>query len=151
MQEKIIEIIVHILSEIKGVKHINELNLTDLKVEGYTEAEINSAFAWLYSKIDAGESLFIEKNKSNKSHRFFHKSEKNILTLEAMGYLMQLKELSIISDLDEELILDKIFFLGYQRADVSEIKLITASLIFHLEDRSDVLGRLILQNNETVN
>ncbi|CAN5604192.1 hypothetical protein BH10BAC5_BH10BAC5_29170 [soil metagenome] len=151
MQEKIIEIIVHILSEIRNSKHINELDLNSLKIEGYTDAEINSAFAWLYSKIDAGESLFVENRKLNKSHRFFHKSEKNILTLEAIGYLIQLKELNIISDLDEELILDKVFFLGYQKADVGEIKLIVASLIFNLEDKSDILGRLILQNNETVN
>ncbi len=151
MQEKIIEIIVHILSEIKNSKHIHELDLNTLKGEGYTDAEINSAFAWLYSKIDAGESLFVESKKLNKSHRFFHKSEKNILTLEAIGYLIQLKELNIISDLDEEVILDKIFFLGYQKADIGEIKLIVASLIFNLEDKSDILGRLILQNNETVN
>ena len=151
MQEKIIEIIVHILSEIKNSKQIDDLDINSLKGEGYTDAEINSAFAWLYSKIDSGESLFFENKKLNKSHRFFHRSEKSILTLEAIGYLIQLKELNIISDLDEELILDKIFFLGYQKADVSEIKLIVSTLIFNLEDKSDILGRLILQNNETVN
>lgn len=150
MQEKIIEIIVYILNEMRNSKHINEIDLKKLNKDGYTEAEINTAFAWIFSKIESGEKLFNESSASNKSHRFFHNAEQNILSTEAMGYLIQMKELCIISDLDEELIIDKIFMAGYQKVGVEEIKLLISSLLFDFEDKTNSISRLVLQNNETI-
>ena len=150
MQEKIIEIIVYILNEMRNSKHINEIDLKKLNKDGYTEAEINTAFAWIFSKIESGEKLFNEASASNKSHRFFHNAEQNILSTEAMGYLIQMKELCIISDLDEELIIDKIFMAGYQKVGVEEIKLLISSLLFDFEDKTNSISRLVLQNNETI-
>ncbi len=150
MQEKVIEIIVYILNEMRNSKRLNEIDIKKLNVDGYTDAEINTAFAWIFSKIDSGEKLFNESDKTSKSHRFFHNAEQNIMTTEAMGYLIQLKELTLISDMDEELIIDKIFMSGYQKVGVDEIKLIISSLLFDFEDSSTSLNRLVLQNNETI-
>ena len=150
MQEKVIEIIVFILNEIRNSKQINEIDLKKLNKDGYTEAEINTAFAWIFSKIDIGVKLFNEPSNSKKSHRFFHEAEKNILTTEAMGYLIQMKELEIITETEEELVLDKIFMAGYQKAGVEEIKLILSTILFESEDNSNSVNRIVLQNNETI-
>jgi len=61
-----------------------------------------------------------------------------------------MKELGLISDLDEELIIDRIFFLGYQKAGIPEIKTVLTTLIFNFDGKSDKLERLILHNNETI-
>lgn len=151
MQEKIIEIIVFILSEIRNSKHIDEIDLIKLNKDGYTEAEINTAFAWIFSKIEIGEKLLNEPSFTQKSHRFFHNAEKNILTTEAMGYLIQMKELRIISDTEAEQIIDKVFLAGYQKAGVEEIKIILSTLLFDSDDNSNSLNRLVLLNNETIN
>jgi uncharacterized protein Smg (DUF494 family) len=150
MQEKIIEIIVYILTEIRNSKHINDIDLKKLDRDGYTEAEINTAFAWIFSKIDSGKKLFAESSPQSKSHRFFHSAEQSILTTDAMGYLIQMRELGIISDLDKEMIIDKVFLSGYQKAGVKEIKLIISSILFDFEDKSNLLSRLVLNNNETI-
>lgn len=150
MQEKIIEIIVFILNEMRNSKHINDIDLKKLNKDGYTDAEINTAFAWIFSKIDTGEKVFDDKKRSGKSHRFFHEAEKNILTTEAMGYLIQMKELGIISDSDGETLIDKVLMAGYQRAGIDEIKLVLSTLLFDSEDRSNSLNHLVLQNNETI-
>ncbi|MEO8447086.1 MAG: DUF494 family protein [bacterium] len=150
MQEKVIEIIVYILNEIRNSKRISEIDLKKLNTDGYTDAEINTAFAWIFSKIDSGEKLFDDRSRESKSHRFFHSTEQSILSTEAMGYLIQMRELGIISDLDKELIIDKIFISGYQKAGVEEIKLIISSLLFDLEAKPDSINRLVLQNNETI-
>jgi Smg protein len=150
MQEKVIEIIVYILNEMRNSKHINEIDIKRLNSDGYTDAEINTAFAWIFSKIEAGEKVFTGHSEETKSHRFFHNSEQNILSTEAMGYLIQMKELGIISGMDEELIIDKIFMAGYQKAGVEEIKLIISSLLFDFEDKTNSINRLVLQNNETI-
>ncbi len=150
MHEKIIEIIVYILSEMKDSKHINEIDIKKLNNNGYTDAEINTAFVWIFSKMDVGDKVLSDVPYRTKSHRFFHSAEQSILSTEAMGYLIQMKELGILAELDEELIIDKVISAGYQKAGVEEIKMIITSLIFDNEDRSDSLNRLIIQNNETI-
>lgn len=150
MQEKIIEIIVYILSEMKESKHINDIDLKKLNKNGYTDAEINTAFVWIFSKMDGGERVLHDAPYKSKSHRFFHSSEQSILTTETMGYLIQMKELGIISDLDEEQIIDRVILAGYQKAGVEEIKMIISSLLFDNEDKPDSFNRLIIQNNETI-
>jgi uncharacterized protein Smg (DUF494 family) len=150
MQEKIIEIIVYILTEMRNSKHTNDIDLNKLDRDGYTEAEINTAFAWIFSKIDSGEKLFTQSDSQSKSHRFFHSAEQTILTTDAMGYLIQMRELGIISDLDKEMIIDKVFLSGYQKADVEEIKLIISTILFDFEDKSSLLSRLVLNNNDTI-
>ncbi|MDQ3193529.1 MAG: DUF494 domain-containing protein [Bacteroidota bacterium] len=150
MQPKIIEIIVYILTEIQNSKHINEIDTKKLNRDGYTEAEINTAFAWIFSRIDTGEKILNDSSPGSKSHRVFHNAEKNILTTEAMGYLIQMKELKIISELDEELIIDKVFMAGYQKAGVEEIKMVISSVLFELEDANNSIHRMVLDNNETI-
>jgi uncharacterized protein Smg (DUF494 family) len=150
MQDKIIEIIVYILSEIKDRKQLNEIDLDMLTKNGYTEKEINTAFAWLYTRIKHGENIFTGKKDSHKSKRFFDEAEKNVLTTEALGYLISLMELGLLSEVDEELILDKIFYSGLQNIEKAELKNIIASLILDFENKSDKLERLVLQNNDTI-
>lgn len=150
MQEKIIEIIVYILSEMKDSKHINDIDLKKLNKNGYTDAEINTAFVWIFSKMDAGEKVLQDSPYRSKSHRFFHSSEQSILTTETMGYLIQMKELGIITDMDQELIIDRVILAGYQKAGVEEIKMIISSLLFDNEDKPGSINPLIIQNNETI-
>ena len=150
MQEKIIEIIVYILSEIKNRKQIGDIDLKKLAKIGYTESEINTAFAWIYSRINQGENIFKGKKRSTKSKRFFHEIEKDILTTDAMGYLISLFELGLLSDTDDELIFDKIFYSGFEIIGKAELKILLASIILDLDNKSDKLDRLVLQNNDTI-
>jgi len=67
-----------------------------------------------------------------------------------MGYLMLLMELGLLSEDDEEMILDKIFYSGFQKIELVELKSIIASLILDIENKSEKLDRLFLQNNDTI-
>ncbi len=150
MQEKVIEIIVFILSQLGESKGIGEIDIGKLSGDGYTDAEINSAFAWIFSKIESGQPVFRPENPAPGSKRFFHTYEKKILTKDAIGYLIQLRELGILSDTDIETVIDRLISAGYHRAGSDEVKLIVSSIIFESENGSDLRYKLILQNNETV-
>lgn len=150
MQDKIIEIIVYILNEVKESKKLNEIDFKFLNNNGYSDAEINTAFAWIFSKLDKGEKIFKDENKQTKSKRFLHETEKNIFTTDALGYLIELREMKLLSDSDEELILERIFFSGVQKVDLKGIKNFIASLLFDFENKSEILERLVIQNNETI-
>jgi uncharacterized protein Smg (DUF494 family) len=150
MQEKVIEIIVFILSQLNGSKGLDDIDIRKLSNEGYTEAEINTAFAWIFSKIESGEQIIKAELPSKGSHRFYHPIEKKILSRDAIGYLIQLKELHILTDSDIENVIDRLIAAGYQKAGAAEVKLIVSSMIFNSEDTSDLKGKLILQNNDTI-
>ena len=61
-----------------------------------------------------------------------------------------LRELNLLSDADEELILERIMFSGMQKVDLKVMKNFIASLIFDFENKSDILERLVIQNNDTI-
>lgn len=150
MQEKIIEIIVYILNEMRNTKQINEIDLSKLNNDGYTNAEINTAFAWIFSKMETGEKIFDDRNNTTRSHRFFHQAEKDVLDIEAKGYLIQLKELGILSDYDIEALINKLILSGYYKAGINEINLILSTMLFDLGDITNSMNSLVLLNNETI-
>ena len=51
MKERIVEILIYIMSEMQGNKGITEIDVRDLKEKGYTQSEISAAFSWLYDNM----------------------------------------------------------------------------------------------------
>ena len=151
MQDKVIEIIVYILSEIKEIKQLNDIDINSLTDKGYSDSEINTAFAWIFSKLDEGEQVFKSKSVKTRSHRIFNAVENKIFSVNAKGSLLLLRELGVLNDLDIDLVIERVILSGYQRINIIDLKKFISSFIFNSENKSDVLSRMILQNNDTVN
>jgi len=151
MQDKVIEIIVYILSEIKEIKQLNDININSLTDKGYSDSEINTAFAWIFSKLDEGELIFKNEIVKTRSHRFFNIVENKIFSVDAKGYLLLLRELGLLNDLDIDLVIERVILSGYQKINITDLKKFISSFILNTENKSDVLSRMILQNNDTIN
>jgi uncharacterized protein Smg (DUF494 family) len=151
MQDKVIEIIVYILSEIKEIKQISEIDVNSLMNKGYSDTEINTAFAWIFSKLDEGELIFESDTVKSKSHRMFNSVEDKIFSVDAKGYFLLLRELGLLNDLDIDLVIERVLLSGYQRINILDLKKFISSFIFSSENKSDVLSRMIMQNNDTIN
>lgn len=151
MQDKVIEIIVYILSEIKEIKQLNEIDVNSLSDKGYSDSEINTAFAWIFSKLDEGELIFKDENESTKSHRMFNLAENKIFTVDSQGYLLLLRELGLLNDLDIDLVIERVLLSGFQKINIIELKKFIASFLLNSDSKSDILSRMILQNNDTIN
>jgi len=151
MQDKVIEIIVFILSEIKEIKQLNEISFESLAGRGYSESEINTAFAWIYSKLDDGELVFREEESVSESHRLFNSVEEKIFTTDAKGYLLLMRELGLLNDLDIDLVIEKALLSGYRIINLGDLKKFIASIVLNMDNKSDILNRMILQNNDTIN
>ena len=150
MQEKVIEIIVIILNEMRSSKGLKDIDVKKLSNEGYTDAEINTAFAWIFSKLDSGVEILQAQQARSGSHRVFHPVEKKILKKDAVGYLIQLKELGILTDSDIEGVIDRLLSSGYQKAGAAEVKMVVSSMLFDPDSLSEMKGKLLLQNNDTI-
>lgn len=150
LYEKIIEIIVFLLSELKNNKQLADVDIDNLATLGYTQNEINTAFSWVYSKIYAGEKIFLDEKSDTRSQRFLHDTEQNIITPEAYGYLVQLKELGLINNMDIDLIIDKIMVSSYSSISKDEMKSIIASYLLDIEEMNDANSRVMINLNDTI-
>ena len=151
LYEKIIEIIVYLLGELKKNKQLGDIELENLSHLGYTQNEINTAFSWIYTKIYAGEKIFNDETSRNKSFRMLHDVEKNVISPEAYGYLIQLRELGVITDMDIEVIIDKIMLSSFNKIDVEDIKGYIAAYLLDIDDLNNSNRRIGLNTNDTIN
>lgn len=159
--ERIIEILVVLLGEMQGKKDINDVDITSLSAMGFTEAEISTAFSWLYDKLAIVESsnapLYNAMTKpsgwtspSQQSFRVYHDFERKVLTPGAQGYLLQLRELGLMSDTEMENLIDRILQLGFLRIDVKDLKELVSGVVFDFDDSSKTGSRMMLSVNDTI-
>jgi uncharacterized protein Smg (DUF494 family) len=153
MQEKIVEIILHLISDIRNQKILEENVIKKLVDKGYTQSEISAAFSWIYDRIQFGESLLVDEDQksTSKSYRVFHDAEKLIFTPDARGYLIQCYELSLIDEWDVEFIVDRAMFTGFSKVGIKEVKALVASTLFDFDDSERAGSRIMLNSKDTIN
>jgi len=149
MNNKIIELIVLILNQIRSKKSINENDFDLLIEEGYTIDEINTSIAWVYSRLNTGELIFQDELSISDSKRFFDPNEKRLLSVDSQGYLIMLLELGVITKSDLDIIIEKIRFSGMENINLENTKIFVTSVIFK-KTNFDILEYLTLNNNKTV-
>ncbi len=132
------EIIVFIMNEMRtdhlvmDRRHFNLLSkkLTD---NGYTESEITNAVTWVLEKV----SSEVESKKElpvQHSYRILHDFEKLTISPEAYGYLIQLRELDLINDMEMEQVIDKAMLADLSPVTLATMKEIVAETIFRPAD-----------------
>ncbi|HEX9654498.1 MAG TPA: DUF494 family protein [bacterium] len=136
MNDRIIDILILILSEIrKNDARPAKLELLskDLLKKGYTESEISSAFSWLLSRLknDTEEIVQNQGPSLQNSFRILHEIEQSVISPEAYGYIIQLRELELINEMDMEYVLERSLMLGTSKVFISDIKNIVASMLFN--------------------
>ncbi|MBR9977618.1 MAG: DUF494 family protein [Bacteroidetes bacterium] len=151
MQERIVEIIVYLIHEMQTDKRLGEVDLRALSERGYTQNEISTAFSWLFDKIHLGDNILAQENRSHvHSHRVLHDSERSVITSEAYGYLLELRELRLLDDMDIELAIDRIMMAGFGSVGINEMKSVIASIIFDYDDSNRIGSRLMLNSKDTI-
>jgi len=151
MQERIIEIIVYLLSEMQQErKQKAKIDLThDLMLRGYTEIEINLAFSWIFNHLQRS-SKGQEDDASLQDLGEFPELEKLVISSEAYGYLIHLIQLGIIGDQDLELFIERALAYGKDDISVDDLKSIIASILFGLDNRSSFNGYTFYSGDLTI-
>lgn len=134
MNERVVEILIYIMSEIRRNSSVSQkldMLSQSLIQKGYTETEISSAFTWLLDRLDHESEEVVQKNKPalKNSFRHLHDIERSIISTEAYGYLIQLKELGIIDEMDFEQIVERSLMLGVSRVEINEMRSVVASVL----------------------
>ncbi|HTR80892.1 MAG TPA: DUF494 family protein [Bacteroidota bacterium] len=151
MREKIVEIIVYLMGALRNNTPLGEIDLSVLTNNGYTPTEISTAFSWVYEKISTGENLAKDVSKSSPhSHRVLHEAERMVFTPDAQGYLIQLRELGLISDEEIESVIDRVMLADYVTAGIPETKSIIASILLEGSDQQKSGSRMMFNGKDTI-
>ena len=151
MKEKVVEILIYIMSEIHENKMLNEIDITDLQTRGYTQSEISAAFSWLYDNLFLKEGTSTLRSRSSKgSWRILHEAEKFVVSPECQGYLIQLRELGLLDDVDLENVIERAMISGTERLSLADVQGIVASVLLAKSGGNDGPIRPMLDSGDTV-
>lgn len=140
MVNRVLEIVVYLMTHIKD--HQGQLeNIEDvssyLKSNGFTDNEISSAYSWVLDQLQTETQFALEEPPSDFSYRVLTDQERRIFTANAIGYLLQLRHLGLLSDPLIETILERGSLLGTPAIDVQQIKIIVGAMLFREPDFPD--------------
>ncbi len=131
MKERVVEILVYLMSEIEANKRLSEIDVDGLKQRGYTQSEISIALSWLYENIPMQDGYVVHQGKaSHGSRRLLHDAERMMMTTEAQGYLMQLNELGLLDNREMETIIERAMVSGFEQFTIYEMREIVAAVLF---------------------
>jgi uncharacterized protein Smg (DUF494 family) len=151
MQEKIIELIVFLMREIRQTRDISKVDMSKLTESGYSQTEISAALSWIYDKMNLREPLKRVKGSRARSYRIFHEAERQIFTKEARGFLIEMYELGLIDYVDMENIIERSLMSGFNVIDRNEIKSTVASVLFEYNSPGKPGSRIMLNSSDTIN
>ncbi len=151
MKEKVVEILIFIMSEIQENKRLSEIDLNDLRSKGYTQSEISAAFSWIYDHMHVSQTGASQRiAPALGSRRILHDAEKLMLSRESQGYLIQLRELGLLNDSDLESVIERVMVAGYEKLTVAELQEIVASVLFSRDSGDDASRRTMLNSGDTI-
>lgn len=152
MYERIVEIIVFVVSELKQNKPINEIDVSELEKKGYTSTEISTAFSWIADRLELAEKFVKPEAYINKeSFRVLHDGEKDLFTTEALGEMLQLYSLGLLSNEHIELLIEHTLSYGYNQIDSYHLKMFVANIMFNSQTSNFPGNRIMLSGDEKIN
>lgn len=150
--ERIIEIIVYVISELRQKKEISEIDLDTLEKLGYSNSEISTAFSWIIDQADMTDSKVSEVQFTNsRSFRILHEVERDLFTKDALGELIQLHSLKILSNDNIESIIERTLLTGASKIDSADLKSMVSDMLFNSQFNNSIGSRILLRGNDTIN
>ena len=138
MYEKVMEILVLLMQHMQDEKgRFN--NIADVSQSlvgnGYTQQEVNTAFTWLFERPQAQAETVVDSTRPlrPKPNRILHTIERMMISPEAYGYLIQLRELGLIDDVQTETIIERAMLSGARHITQGDMKIIAASVLLDVE------------------
>jgi uncharacterized protein Smg (DUF494 family) len=147
MQERIVEIILYLVNELRSHKRLSDVDVSSLTRDGYTQSEISSAFSWLFERLSSGISKTEVMSGARTSHRMLNDTEKMVVESKAHGYLIQCQQLGLLHTVDVETILERIMMAGFTTVGLPEMKSFVAGYLFDMEGSN---GQIFLGMNDTI-
>jgi uncharacterized protein Smg (DUF494 family) len=148
MNERIIDIILYLVNQIRKDTPIDSIDVQSLEADGYTDAEIGAAFSWLADREAYGERG--ENARVRGAFRVLHDSERAIFRTEAYGYLLQLYHIGVLNDPEMETLVNRAHLSNMYGLAIADIKELVSGLLAESGDLGFGGSRLMLNSNDVI-
>lgn len=134
MNDRVIEILIHLLGHLKDhdmdTDSLSEFS-DGLVTRGYDEREVIEAIQWFLEKLSSRTVLTTDVIEQRKgSVRVLHDFERMNIPPDTYGYLLKLKSMGVINGAQMEKILDYYLLVGNSVHNESDINEVVADVIF---------------------
>ncbi|MCS6809339.1 MAG: DUF494 domain-containing protein [Candidatus Kapabacteria bacterium] len=150
MHENVIDIITYLMTELHKNHSINEKTVATLSNQGYSQAEISTAFSWLIDHTSSIQGLSNTGHTFAASLRVLHEFEKMFISTHAFGYLVLLQQLGIIDNRQMEDIIEQCIASGQQPIGLPKVKQLVAAFLFNAHSYRSDSGTVVLQPTDTI-
>ncbi|MDB5034886.1 MAG: hypothetical protein JWQ98_2127 [Chlorobi bacterium] len=149
MNERIIEIILYLITQIRKDTPIESIDVKHLATDGYTDVEIGTAFCWIADRAVFGATSTAPA-RNTQSFRILHESERALFQTDAYGYLLLMVQIGLLDEMELEMIISRAHVSGFQALGVGEVKELVSTLLAESGDISFGGSRLMLNAHDTV-
>ncbi len=153
MQERLIEIIIFVMSMVKFTKKsLPEIDYKALENLGYSQSEISAALNWIINGVEYRDKFNIANTPSNEApFRILTDIEKEIFNHDALHELNNYVSLGIINNEQMDFIIERLDSVGIQNIDSDLLKSIIAAIVFSQNISNFNNKDIILSGLETIN
>lgn len=148
MNERIIEIILYLITRLQKNSEIRQTDFARLTDDGYSEAEIGAAFSWIAGREVLGAAS--AQVEPGNSFRVLHEMERRLFQPQAWGYVLQLSGIGLISPAQVEGVIEHARMIAFEPLAVADIKQIVATLLMESGDPNVASAQAMLRAGDTV-
>jgi uncharacterized protein Smg (DUF494 family) len=151
MKERVVELLVLLMTEIQGNKQLTDIDVSLLRERGFSHGEISAAFSWLHDHMptDQGRVQHVDRSTAG-SRRVLHDAERMIFSTEGQGYLILLQEFGLLDQRDIEAVIERAMITGYENLSVGELREIVASFLFAKQPSQGGSSHIMLNNEDSI-
>ncbi len=147
---RFLDVVMHLASELQTCKSLKDLRTERLGALGYGEQEISTGVSWLMDKMSMDAGRAVPPFPAPHSVRVFDQVERELLSPEAQGLLIQLHQLSLLSQGELEEVLDRVMVSEYGTAEIDEVRQVVAAVLFGSDEGRGNGSRLMLRAGDTI-
>ena len=144
MKDTVLDILIHLFENFLDAEDDampdREALKAELEQEGYPEAEIERALAWLESLATDPERGLGEGTA--RAMRVFSGSEQIRLDTDVRGYLLHLENLGILSAAQREVVIDRLLALEAEDIEIEQLKWVVLMVLFSQPGQENAYQRM---------
>ena len=137
MDQRIVEIILYVIGEIESRRvNLDEIDgiSEDLIKQGFSRREVATAFSVFNQRVmGSRDRSQISEPQNPNAFRVLHDIESQYISSEALGHVLQLLRLGVLSHADVEELIERCVMMGSPAAEMSEMKMMVATHLFEKE------------------
>ena len=137
MDQRIVEIILYVIGEIESRRvNLDEIDgiSEDLIKQGFSRREVATAFSVFNQRVmGSRDRSQISEPQNPNAFRVLHDIESQYISSEALGHVLKLLRIGVLSNADVEELIERCVMMGSPAAEMSEMKMMVATHLFEKE------------------